>query len=518
MQSALLALTMVIAAKAQTYDMMGVRRINPRDLNSIIENNEIKGYYAFYYLDKESKKQALYNLAILDNSLKQTYSIEMKKSNKLRLLESSYNGERFCFSFVDMRSKILEYEVLDKTGKTVGTYSLQISKNEAMLYTQMTASEDDNYAGGLVAVQKKGFLRVGIEKKDGMKVELEMIDNSGKLKWSRGSGFETEGKSYERANFMYADDKRIVVMLTTQGRKMSRKGMETWLLCVDAETGKDVFRVEQSHAQYQLACGGVSYDGGSGSFFGYGQYWDLKDNLLKDDSKGLYLQEIGIDGKVKKESFSTWAGDVNNLLVSKAKKKYEDNLKIFIHKVIRTADGKTFAVGEMYRKAVSGLGVASAILGGGRNGGGVAIMKVIVYDMVVFQYDNNYKIADVHIIEKDPCNVQLPQGLGMVDANMLAYYLKLYGEFDYAYTSSSVDHKQFNCAYVNYDREKGSGSNYVVGNISYTRDQKIVGDKIRLKNNPTRFWVLPAKPGYVVIFEYYRKKKTAIFRMERLNL
>jgi hypothetical protein len=31
-------------AKAQTYDILGVKKINPNDINSIIENNEVKGY------------------------------------------------------------------------------------------------------------------------------------------------------------------------------------------------------------------------------------------------------------------------------------------------------------------------------------------------------------------------------------------------------------------------------------------------------------------------------------------
>ncbi len=384
------------------------------------------------------------------------------------------------------------------------------------MYAASTMTENDNYAGGLAAVKNKGFLRIGYEKKDGMKVELEMIGNDGKLKWIANSGFETEGKSYESANFMYADDKTVVIMLTTRGRKLSRKGMEIWLACYNADTGKEIFKVEQTHAQYQLSCGGVSFDDATSTYYSYGQYWGLEDNIIKDDSKGMYLQEVGLDGKMKKESFSTWTGDINNLFITKAKKKYEDNIKVYMHKVVRTADGKTFAIGELYRKAVSGWGVASKILNGGQSN--MSVMKIIVYDMVVFEFDNNLKIANVHVIDKEKSNVQLPAGLGMVDANMIALYLKMYGEFDYAYTSMSGDRKTFNTAYVNFDREKGSGSNYVVGNISYTKDQKVVGDKIRLKNDPTRFWVLPAKPGYVVIFEYYRKKKLATFRMEKLNL
>ncbi|HXB41423.1 MAG TPA: DUF6770 family protein [Bacteroidia bacterium] len=514
--AAFIALLLGTALKAQTYDITGIKRINPNDLNAIIENNEIKGYYAFYFLDKEGKKQNLYNLAILDNNLKQTYSVEMKKSDKLRLLESSYNGERFCFTFVDAREKVLEYMVLDKTGKTVGTYTLQISKTELGSYGQ-GMTEDDNFAGGLAAIKNKGFLRIGMEKKDGMKVEFEMIDNNGVKKWEANSGFETDGKSYESANFLYADDKTAVMSLTTRGRKLSTKGMETYLSFYNIDSGKEMFKVDQKNDKYQISCLGVSYDESTATYFSYGQYWALADNMSKDDSKGMYITEIGTDGKIKKENYSTWTGDINNILLTKAKKKYEDNTKTFIHKVVRTADGKVFAVGEMYRKAVSGWGVASKILSGG-GGGGMSAMKMILYDMVVFEFDPSFKIKDVTVVEKEKTNLQLPEGWGMLDANRLSLIMKMLGWFDYSYTIISSDRKQFNSAYVNFDREKGSSSNYVVGNIAYTKDQKVVSDKIRLKDDPTRFWVMPAKPGYVVIFEYFRKKKTATFRMEKLNL
>ena len=100
--SLFLALSFFMANSQQlNYDITGIKRIYANDLRAIIENNEVKGYYAFYFLDKANKKENLYNLAILDNTLKQTYSVELKKGRNLRLLESAYNGDHFCFSFAD---------------------------------------------------------------------------------------------------------------------------------------------------------------------------------------------------------------------------------------------------------------------------------------------------------------------------------------------------------------------------------------------------------------------------------
>ena len=98
--------------------------------------------------------------------------------------------------------------------------------------------------------------------------------------------------------------------------------------------------------------------------------------------------------------------------------------------------------------------------------------------------------------------------------------MKVYGWYDYSYTAVSSDKKQFNTAYVNYDKsiKKSEGSKSVIGTISYTKDQKIVTDKIILKTKPTIFWVLQAKPGYVAIFEYFKKEKKATLRLEKLNI
>lgn len=517
------ACLLIMSVKAQNYDITGVKRIHPLSLRSLIEQDEVKGYYAFYQLDKASKKEALYNLSILDNNLKQTYSVELKKSDKLALLESSYNGAGFCLSFVDMREKVLEYQMLDKTGKTVGSYTLEISKNEAQAYQGALAAEESFYAGGMLAIKNKGFLRMGYEKKSGMRVELEMIDNTGKLKWSINSGVGEDEKSYESAEGLYADDKTIVTAFTTRGKKMSTKGMENFLKFVDVDSGKELFNYKQNDGQYLVQNFGVSYDQNSNSFFVYGQYFGKEDNILKDDSKGMFIQEVGRDGKLKSESYTPWAPEINGLIVKKLKGDLEKNMKTFIHKVVRTADGKVFAITEHYRKAVNGGAMAAraglAVLGGltGVNtSSNVSAVKVELYNMVVFEFDNALKIKDVHIVEKEKTNVSLVQGMGTIDANKLGFFLQMWGDFDYAFTTVTPDRTQFNSAYVNYDKDKEAGSKYTVGNITY-KDNNVKVDRIKLTGKPTFFRVLPTKPGYIAIYEYFKKEKKAVLRLEKLN-
>jgi hypothetical protein len=506
---------LIMGVKAQNYDITGVKKFSPLSLQAIIEQNEVKGYYGFYKIDKASKKEDIYSLAILDNNLKQTYSVELKKSDRLQLLESAYNGAGFCFSFVDFREKTVEYMMLDKTGKTVGSYTLEASKSEIQMYQASLMSEDDYFAGGVLSVKNKGFVRIGYEKKDGMRVELELIDNTGKVKWTANSGVADGEKSYESANSMYADEKSVVALITTRGKRMSTKGMESNLVFLSSDTGKELFKINQKNDKNQLQYYGVSFDEASSSFFIFGQYFGAEDNILKDDSKGMFIQEIGMDGKMKNETYTPWAGEINSIIVKKMKDEMKGNMKTFIHKVVKTADGKVFAIGEQYRKAASALGIASKVLQGGNSG--ASVVKIEIHNMFAFEFDNALKIKDVHIIEKEKTNVQLPNGYGTLDANLLGLVMQQWGNFDYCFTSVSSDKKLFNAAYVNFDRDKDAGSKYTIGNISYNKEQKVVVDRIKLTSKPTFFRVMPCKPGYIALFEYFRKEKKAVLRLEKLN-
>lgn len=519
---ALFAFCLALGLRAQqVYDITGIKKVYANDIRAITENNEVKGYYAFYFLDKANKKENLYNLVILDNNLKQTHSVELKKSNKLRLLESSYNGDHFCFSFVDIKKKTVEYLVLDNAGKEVGTYTIKVSKPELRTYIGMLQTDDDNYSGGLMAIKGKGFVRFGMEKKDGFRIEMEMIDNSAKKVWGANSGINTD-KSYESAVPYYTDENYVIIGLNSREKKLSVKSMKSSLMFLNAATGTELFKLNTTTDKYVLAAGGASFNADSKTFYVYGQFYSPEDNIMKDDSRGMFIQEVSLQGKILKESYNTWAGDINNIMLKKVNKdKYASNMKVFIHKIVKTADGKTFVIGEQYRKAVSAAGVAlKALAVASGSGGGSSVMKMELHDMLVYEFDNNFSIKDVYIFEKEKTNIELPSGMGMIDANLLSFYMKIFGWFDYSYTSVTSDRKQFNSAYINYDKtiKKSEGSKYVIGNISYTKNQKLVVDHINLKSKPTAFWVLQARPGYVAIFEYFKKEKKASLRLEKLNI
>lgn len=509
-----------LAVNAQTKTYTGIKKFYGNGIRPIIENNEVRGYFMFGLADKVNKNENLYQILILDNNLNETHSIELKKSSKLALIESAYNGERFCFSFIDYKAKCIEYLLFDKEGKEAGAYKVVGLSDSEISLIEGNLSDDSN-SGGLVAVEGKGFVRYGIEKLKGTKIEIEMFDNSGKKKWTANSGIV--GKSYEGALPYYSDSNVVVSSITTRERLMSAAGADGNLVFHDVKKGKELFRIPMLTVKYGFLPEGVSFDESTGGYFIYGEYTKPKDI----ESIGFYIQSVDKKGLITKESYMTWTGDIFKATPGEIKSKEVKNMHVAIHKMIRTADGNFFAIGEQFRKAVDAGGMAMkagmAVLGGLTGGivsgnSGASAFKMELHNMMVYKFNNTLNITNVYMFEKDKTNVSLPQGIGLNGPVTLGYYLRATGQFNYAFSSVSADRKTFDAAYVNYDRDKEEGNKFVVGNIVYNKEQKLVMDKVDISSKATSHWVMQAKPGYVCIFEYFKKAKKVEIRLEKLNI
>lgn len=522
MKKRLLTLLLILAGaghlSAQKATYTDVKKMWIQNISEIVENNEVKGYYAFYFVDKASRKDNLFMLSILDNNLQETHQVEVSRPNGFHyLLQSAYNGERFCFSFFSRKDKAIEYLLLDKTGKTAGSYKVTgLSNVEMTAITQSMGQDDNGYAGGLVAVPGKGFIRYGTDKDKGMRVITEMFNNSGKKLWEANSGATTK-KSYESSYPLYTNANVAATMLMVRPKLLTMDGTEVFVTFTNTENGKELFRMK-SGAKYTQWPLGVSYDESTKEYFVYGEYFNKSDRVVKDRSQGFYFQTVDESGKVVKESFASWTRDIAKAVKVMSNGKLEDNMTVAIHKMVRTADGKIFAIGEQYKKAVSALGVASKMLSS--NGSSeVSVVKINIYNMVLIEFDNALKVKNVDIVEKDRTGIELPSGYEMLSTGMIGFIMKTQGAFDYSYTSVSKDNGTFTAGYVNYDKSKGEdGNNFLIGNISYNKEGKIVNDTYKLTDKPTLFGVFPAKPGYVAIFEYYRKKKQVDIRLEKMDL
>lgn len=511
-------ISMISFGQIVTYS--NIRQVRLKNAQAIIENKQVVGYYLFYFKDKANKKQNVYELSLLDVNLAPTHSIELIKSKNSGLLEVNYNGQVFCFSFLDMKERTIEYQIIDKSAKIVGSYIVDdISDSELARYAQMIQTEEDTYSGGQISAHGKGFIRYGVERKGGYRYEIEMIDNSAKKVWTTGLGATTK-RSFETMQSFYCDDAMLITLVSSKEKSMSTES-DNFLLFTNVDDGKEICRVSTEHEKGYLIPMGINYEDSKSAYFIYGEYYGRKGSNGQFDFEnklGFYTVIVDKTGKVIEEHFIDWKTDIAKLIPLNAKGRMEGNNSVFFHNIVRTADEKYFVIGEQYKKAANALGIAGKVVGGmsGMNSN-VSTVKVELHDMIILEFDNSFKPIKVHHVEKDEARVPLPSGVGMLPVNYLGQYLKQNGAFDYSFTYVSEGSKTFNSTYVNYDKEKGEGKKYVIGNIVY-KGGNIKIDRIPLTSKPTLFGIMPAKMGYIVIFEYFKKNKEFSVRLEKLDV
>ncbi len=471
----------------QNKSYTGIKNLYGNAIRTITDNNEVKGYTIFSCLDKVNEKENIYQLLIFDNMLNDTLAIELKKSNTIVPIENSFNGDHFCFSFLDSKAKKLEYLFVDKTGKETGKYSItDLSMNEMAAFVQMSK-------GTLIPIKEKGFVHYGIEKENGYRVIIEMLDNDGKKLWTKTSGFTQDKKSYESIAPYYSDANYVVSGILSRKQALSTN-WEGITVCHNAITGKEVFKIPSNQAQYDLFTEGVSYDETSGEFLIFGTFSKPKDIV----SLGIYIQVVDKQGVLKKEIFSRWDQEISAATPSAVKNKLDKHSSIVIHEIIRVPNGQIFAIGEQFHPSI--------------NPG-----KVEIGDLVVYEFDHDFKISNVHLFEKNKTIIELPQGMGVLNGTAtIGYYLKDKSLFDYSYTTTSPDKTTFNIVYVYSEKFKDESSKFSVGSISYS-NKKLDRNTIDLSSTAYLYWTKPTIPGYICIFECFRKTKQLNIRMEKIT-
>lgn len=499
-------------ASSQTASISNVKAFSLKNIDAIVENDEVKGYLAFYLVDKKDSKENNYKLAIWDNNLIKKYDINLIRPKGTVFLESSYNGYGFCYSFFDPKEKKIDYLTYNKLGKKTGTYSVKdLSNFELMTIMQKSQSENNEFYGGLVGVPTKGFIRYGLDNDKGKLSVIELIDTAAKKVWSKT--INGDDKNDCIAAMPLVNNKDIILSsIYVRESMMSQKIKKSYIKFQNAANGADIFNFNTKGDKYQYSMYGASFEGEE--IYTYGEYYTPESNPFKDPSVGLFILVLDKTGKTVRESYIRWTEDIEKTLPGIMTNDKGKSVKIAMQKMVKTADNNFFVICEQYYRTADAAGIAFNVIGGSHDN---AVTKIVLQNMVVLQLNSELKLIKGDVVAKEKSSVHLIAGLDFYGSSVVASYLKATGQFDYRFTNLSSDRKTFSTSYVNFDRESEDG-NYVVGTISYNKDQKLVTDKIPLKDKSTSFTIMPSKPGYISIVEYFRKTKSISLRLEKLNL
>jgi hypothetical protein len=499
-------------AWTQNLSKSGVLKINIRSAGAIAQDNQVKGYYHFYMVEKADRKNNNYLLSVSDENLREINSINIVRPTYYTLIEGAFNGEYFGFLFYDSKNKSVEIVSYDRTLKQTGSVAKKVGNQNAQASYNLVSTGEDASQSYLIPVKGKGFLYYGTQV-DSYNFEIDFYDNTMKKAWSYGAA--KNSRKVESAGDIFQDDQFIGSMIASKPSLMFND-LAFELLVQEVQTGKALFRISTVTTKYSLSIGDVYFDKENQNFVVFGEYFDKKDKEMKSQSLGFMYLIVDMQGKVVGEKINSWATEISKVTPMNEKGKFEGlNANILFHEVIRTIDGQIFVIGEQYKKVASGAGIASQILFGSNSN--IALSQINVYNLVIFEFNPDYSIKRAHLFEKDKNVITLPAGATYLSSKLLSYYAKSVGGFDFLFSQVSNDKSTFNVSYINYDREKGTKAKNILGTVVYTPEKKFVLDKMPLDRKSTSFFVYRAKEGYVMISEYNKKLKTLESRLEKIN-
>ena len=430
-------------------------------------------------------------------------------------MESSYNGASLVFMFFDEDQNMIDYRLYDLEGKKTFSYSKVLDKRSEQYFKTVPrlGNDEESENQSVYDISNKGFLSVvPIREGKNFTYEVNFYSSEKRRSWTFNP---IEDGKYTQAQYLGANDSLAFIEVLSKVRATSKE-MESTLLGVNLHNGRKAFEMRTQDKGYKMYPMNISPVAGTSNYIVMGPYFESDDRVLQDKSDGLGVWTMDSKGKVLASKYISWEKDVSKYLKTDFKGRIADMGYVYFHNLFQTDDGKIFAIGEGYKKTASALGIATTVLGAMAGSyGGASLAKMKVTDMVLLQLNDKFALENATIYDKYNNNVELPSGYGFLNPHTLALLLKQSGSFDYSFTQMGKNKGSFISGYTDFEKGKDyRGLSF--NSISYY-DGKITNDKIKLTTKATRLRVLPAKPGSVLLLEYYKKDKRIDFRMEKVN-
>ncbi|RYY56529.1 MAG: hypothetical protein EOO09_06205 [Chitinophagaceae bacterium] len=495
------------AAFAQNLALENVQRATLRNSDAIREGSEVKGYYFYYESDRIDKRTREFTLRITDNNLATLKDIKFQDTKDTRVLESSFNGTDLIFLIFHEKERNFEYQVYGADGKKKFNYNRELSKKE-IKYLELTylADEEDTYKG-LYPIDGIGFISNMPSRED--KDYTFQVDFFGTDKKKQWTYIPTDGGKKNMGDYLGTHNGVVYMGVLEYNSNLDQKP-DSYIIGLDMATGRQLFKKPTDNGKYRFYPSSMNVVGGKPYIFG--EYFNLNANVIKDKSSGFMFLGIDEKGKLTSEKFNSWDLELGKFLDVSAKGRIADFGYMYVHQIIQVANGDVYAIGEGWKKAASGLGIAAQAIGAG----GVAAIKIKVTDMIVIQFDKDFNVKGAKVYAKRDNSIELPQGAGLAAGPALAKFIKYnYGGFDYVYSQVNKDRTSFAVCYADWVKEKDyKGATFNA--ISYN-DGKFSQDMIPTKSKATSSQVLPAEQGKVLILEYFKKEKRLSAHFEKLN-
>jgi hypothetical protein len=517
----LIALSAPAILHAQTHTLDGIANMRRSALSPIFSGNEVSGYVMFARGDKADRKNDNYLLDLYDQNLTKVSTITIQKpAGKYSLLKNTFNGTAFAFYFYNAKDKTLEIETYDTSLKKLGTKAIgELTDGDKFMLAQGARMVSADPSGSdaqpltMIPVPGTGFLRNGFTG-NGMVPKgytLALYDDKLAMKWRITS--DEKSKQLEALNITEVADKYLLGTMMRRSGMMS-KTFNTSMVAIETTTGKKIIDLPvETTATENLSLSSFTFDAEKREFVAIGEYYKLDDKPYVNKSLGFYIKRFNEQGKPVSAKNYGWQKEVMTLMPAEAKASLEENFVNYNHTIVKGANGKLYIVAEQFKVVADGLGIAVKALGGS-----ASVTKGKVGNLLIFELDPQANLSNVKFYPKTITNAEFPPGAGFLGTSLLGSLIKARGDFDFQFLERNAANTQFNVIYINFDKEKGEDAKGYIGDIAFGDNGKYAVDKIALTGGASYYYLYPAKPGYVLIADYYKKKSQLGMKLIKLNI
>ncbi len=489
-----------------------IRRRDLVNFGNIIENEVLVGYYMFRKMDNTGGGKALFQLEILDENLKSKKTIKFEKKKNQLLVEMCYNGK--VFLIIMTNKKGIDMITYSKDGKKVSEKNIKkLNKYERARMSSSLQSEETNLST-IYPMGENGFYRQSYVKNKKLGFTVEAFSNDLKTLWTYTSS--KTSKEVEAVDILYASE-NYLALLHAHKKNLMTKEINNDFLFLDGKDGKKMFSLPMKEIS-TLSIQGCYVNEAKNEIILNGEYFAKGSKIYNSKSEGLYLMKLNLEGEELKMEKLSWKKDLTKLLVTDADKgSSKENMRFFVHKVINDSNGKTYIIAEQYKRIISakavGMNIANAALGGG--GSDLSNISIKIYNLVYLVLDADFKVQEMDIVKKKFSEFYLPKGAEFYSPTMIAQYIKATNNFDYQFTSLNKDKSGFITFYIDLNRksEDKKKNDAVIGTISLSNGA-IETKRIPFNTEFNTVIFRNAKQGYILIGEYWRKKKQLMLRLE----
>lgn len=501
-----------LSALAQEATFSQIKSATRKNFGEIISDGKITGYYVFYESDKVDRKNRRYDVEVLDENLKSVAKDEIVETKYTQLLETAYNGSHLLFKFLDTKNKTVSYRLMDSEGEISKPVTRETSKYELQLYMAVLNQQGDFYS--LSFPDDKGFLDVtGIKEKD-YGYQTTYITNDAKIEWTYET---TQPKGILTATTLYSSADFSLLAEVSTPSLLSRDA--TYSLNRINRRGKSDFKVHLSTSRYNLIPHNALYDEKTGRITLIGEHYNKGEKSMKSESEGVFICDLDDEGKFTNEKYFSWDKEIKENMAADDFKEFRE-YRLYFHDVSFTKDGNLVAVGEQYRKQVSAGGVAMNALAGALGGSSdVSVLEIRMGDMVFIEINPEREINQIKIFDKKNSSVLLPKGYELVNTNLLGKLMAANGHMDFLFMQTNDDNSVFSYVFMDKVDEEGKmAKESVIQIVNYVdEDADFTGDQLKRKTKANYLFVNKAKPGHLVLIEYFRKEKKLVFKLEPIN-